>query len=145
MRWIYSQDMNIHKKMRWIYSQDMRWIYSQEHEMNIFRRYEVNIFTRILRGSPEYDTNNLNWSFIVSKKKKKKKEKRKKKKLQMNLSLQLYSRFLWNYESHVILVTIWTQVQNFSLGFHCVLWKQFSNRLKYLQRRVNDTDGTFLL
>ena len=62
--------------------------------MNIFRRYEINIFTRILRGSPEYDTNNLNWSFIVRKKKKKKKEKRKKKKLQMNLSLQLYSRFL---------------------------------------------------
>ena len=45
--------------------------------MNIFGRYEINIFTRILRGSPEYDTNNLNWSFIVSKKKK---EKRKKKK-----------------------------------------------------------------
>ena len=46
--------------------------------MNIFTRYEINIFTRILRGSPEYDTNNLNWSFIV--RKKKKKEKRKKKK-----------------------------------------------------------------
>ena len=46
--------------------------------MNIFRRYEINIFTRILRGSPEYDTNNLNWSFIVSKKKKKEKRKKKK-------------------------------------------------------------------
>ena len=46
--------------------------------MNIFRRYEVNIFRRILRGSPEYDTNNLNWSFIVSKKKKKEKRKKKK-------------------------------------------------------------------
>ena len=61
--------------------------------MNIFTRYEINIFTRILRGSPEYDTNNLKWSFIVSKKKRKKK-KEKKKKLQMNLSLQLHSRFL---------------------------------------------------
>ena len=70
MRWIYSQDM------RWIYSQDMRWIYSQEYEMNIFTRYEINIFTRILRGSPEYDTNNLNWSFIVSKKRKKKEKRR---------------------------------------------------------------------
>ena len=45
--------------------------------MNIFTRYEINIFTRILRGSPEYDTNNLNWSFIVSKKKKRKKKKEK--------------------------------------------------------------------
>ena len=45
--------------------------------MNIFGRYEINIFTRILRGSPEYDTNNLKWSFIVSKKKKRKKKKEK--------------------------------------------------------------------
>ena len=46
--------------------------------MNIFTRYEINIFTRILRGSPEYDTNNLKWSFIVSKKKRKKKKEKKK-------------------------------------------------------------------